>query len=177
MNKIERTSWLIEKFQKFNFWLLIFPIAAMIIIFFLDAANVLTIRFFGFKLTPIQKELIEDLLVVVVFLPLAYVLLGPGHINTDMFKDRFAPVFRFFADMVSSLALIFLAVIGFLATGTGTLHALRAGSVKMGNVQFPLAPFYICLTSGFFLLIIAATLIMLKRIFLFQQNSSQYTGK
>jgi TRAP-type C4-dicarboxylate transport system permease small subunit len=138
--------------------------------FFLDAVNVLTIRLFLFRLTPVQKELIEELLVIVVFIPLAYVLLGPGHIKTELLKSRMRGITRFSADMLTSIALLVLSVVCFLATGSGALHAIESGSVKMGDVQFPLSPFYVMLSFGFLLLSIATLLIMIKQIFTFIES-------
>ncbi|MBI2868997.1 MAG: hypothetical protein HYX96_04140 [Chloroflexi bacterium] len=123
-------SRVLDRVKQLNYWLLAIPMIALVGMFFLDAANVLTIRVFGFRATPSQKELIEEQLVLVVYIGLTYVLLGPGHIKTDMVKNHLKPLMRFFADLVSDLAMLSLAVFTTVATSSGTIVSYRPAGRK-----------------------------------------------
>ncbi len=164
MTGTERISKAINVFQKINWALVVISVIALVAMLLLDSVNIITIRLFSFRATPFQKEAIEELLIIVVFLPLAYVLVGPAHIKTDMFKNMTPKTVRFGMDMVTGIAITVLSVGCFLATGKGTLHAIQFHSVKMGDVQFSLIPFYVCITLSFLLLFIGNILVVMKQI-------------
>jgi len=177
MTSLERVSWLIEKFKRFNYWLLYIVIAALAVTFILDSINPIVIKLIGVALFPFQKELVEELLVVIVWLPFAYVLLGPGHIVTDIFRNRMGRRLGFASDMLTGVAILVGGLVAFSASLIGTAYVIQFKSVKMGVVQFSLIPFYVSLNISFFLFIIADILLILKRIFAFKEEKSEMAAK
>ena len=164
MQENDLVTRLLEKYKQFNYWLLVVPMIAMVAMFLLDAVNVATIRLFGFRATPGQKELIEELLIVVAYAGLAYVLLVPGHIKTDMVKNRLRGRLRFVADIAGDAAILFVAVFCTWTTMGGTIHNITFGSRKQGEIEFSLIPFFVLITLSFALLAFAALLVMIKHI-------------
>ena len=114
---------------------------------------------------------------IIVWLPFAYVLLGPGHIVTDMFRNRMGQRSGFVADMIVGAAVLVAGLVAFSASLGGTLHAIRFRSIKMGEVQFSLIPFYVTISVSFFLFVIADILWMLQRVFRFKQGEPGSRGK
>ena len=166
----ERISQAADKFKQFNSWLMYISMAALVATFILDSLNPLTIKLMGIRLFPFQKELVEELLIVVVWLPFAYVLIGPGHIVTDIFRLRMGRRMGFAADMLIGLAVLVAGGGAFLASLSGSAHAIQFQAVKMGEVPFSLIPFYITINFSFFLFVIADILLMLKRIYAFRES-------
>jgi len=117
-----------------------------------------------------QKELVEELLVIIVWLPFAYVFIGPGHIVTDIFRNRMGKRLGFVADMITGFAVLLAAGIAFWASLKGSAHAIQVKSLKMGEVQFSLIPFYISLNISFFLFAVANILLMLKKFFCYRKD-------
>lgn len=150
--------------KKLNYWILFIPIIAMFGMMFLDGVNVITIRFFGFRAVPGHKELIEELMIIVVYVGLAYVLLERGHIKTNILKNQFPPALRFAADIIADLVCIGLPAFMAYVSGTGLVWSIIHRSAKQGDVQFPLTPFYVVVTASFAMLSIAAVFIMIKHI-------------
>ncbi|MBI2868516.1 MAG: TRAP transporter small permease [Chloroflexi bacterium] len=161
---------LIEKFKQVNYWLLSVPVLALFAMFFLDAANVTTIRLFGVRATPIQKELIEQLIILVVFLALTYVLLGPGHIKTDIIRNHLNRPLRFAAEMISDVTTLLFALFCTWTTGAGTLYTIQVKAQTMGIIQLSLAPFYVAITLSFALLAIGSLLVLIRHIMLFREG-------
>ena len=170
-------SRLLERYKRVNYWLLALPMISLVIMFVLDAVNVTTIRLFGFRATPSSKEMIEELMIVVVFVSLAYVLLGPGHIKTDMLKSRFGPRLRFTAGLLSDTAVLLLAAFVTWTTTAGAIHAITHGATKMGDVEMALSPFYIVIAASFALLSFAALLVMVQHILCFKESRHNQTSE
>jgi len=166
-NKVSR---LLERYKRVNYWLLALPMVSLVIMFVLDAINVTTIRLFGFRATPSSKEMIEELMIVVVYVSLAYVLLGPGHIKTDMLKNRLGPRLRFAAELLGDTAVLFLAVFCTWTTTAGATHAITHGATKMADVEIALSPFYIVIAVSFALLSFAALLVMIQHVLCFKES-------
>ena len=177
MQGVNIVSRLLERYKRVNYWLLALPMASLVIMFMLDAINVTTIRLFGFRATPSSKEMVEELMIVVVYVSLAYVLLGPGHIKTDMLKNRLGSRLRFVFDMLSDTAVLSLAAFCTWTTGAGAFHAVTHGATKMGDVEMALSPFYIVITMSFVLLAFAALLVMLQHILCFKENLYSQPGE
>ena len=173
MTRGERISQAVEKFKRFNSWLMYIATVALAVTFILDSLNPITIKLLGIRLFPFQKELVEELLIVVVWLPFAYVLIGPGHIVTDIFRVRMGRRMGFAADMLIGVAVLVAGGVAFLASLSGSAHAIQFQAVKMGEVPFSLIPFYITINISFFLFVIADVLIMLKRIYAFRESGTK----
>ena len=164
---------LIEKVKKLNYWLLIIPMLALVGMMFLDAANAITIKLFSVRATPAQKELIEELLIVVVYVGMAYTLLERGHIKTDMLKNRFGPNLRFAADMLSDLACMVLFGYMAWASVNGAIYNLVRHSIKQGEITLPLSPFYVILAASIAMLFFASVLVFINHIHLRSSPDSQ----
>lgn len=173
MMNLGQVSWLLTRFEKFNYWMMYLVIGALVTTFILDSLNPLCVKLLEFNLFPFQKEMVEELLVIIVWLPFAYVLIGPGHIVTDILRVRMGRRQGFVADVIVGIVTIAVALIAFLASLSGTIHTIQFDSKKMGEIQFSLIPFYIFINISFFLFFIAAILMILKRIFVFKEARSE----
>ncbi len=170
-------SRLLERLKQINYWLLILPMIALVGMFFLDAVNVTTIRLFGVRATPAQKELIEEQLILVIYVGLAYVLLGPGHIKTEMVKDLFGPRLRFIATMISDTAMLSLAAFTTSAITAGAITSFTHGATKMGEIQVPLGPFHMMIAVSFAMLTLVALLVMIHHILCFREGQHKQLSK
>ena len=173
MTQGERISQAIKKFQRFNSWLMYIVVFALCTSFIVDSLNPIIIKLLGFRLFPFQKELVEELMIVVIWLPFAYVLIGPGHIVTDIFRIRMGRRMGFAADMLIGVAVLVAGGVAFLASLSGSAHAIQFQAVKMGEAPFSLIPFYITINISFFLFVIANILLMLKRIYAFRESGTK----
>ncbi len=159
-----RISWMLDRFKRFNYWLLILPMLALFGMMALDALNLITIRLFGFSATPGHKVIIEELIIIAVYTGITYALLGPGHIRTDILKDHFGPHLRLAADLISYL--VGLGIAGFItfSTGTRAINAFVTHVDKMGEIQVFVAPFYLAITISFALLWLGLLLLLIQSI-------------
>lgn len=164
---------LFDKFLKFNYWLVYVAVFAIIISVLLDSINPITIRFFHFQTTPVQKELIEELLLIMIYVPFAYVLMGPGHIKTELIKRRFGRRLGFAADMLVDSATFALGVIIFSASISRLQHVIKYDSIKAGEVQFSMLPFDAAMSFSFLMIIIASILLMLKHIYIYKKGEPE----
>jgi TRAP-type mannitol/chloroaromatic compound transport system permease small subunit len=171
MTQGERISQAVEKFKRFNSFVMYISVAGLFITFILDSLNPLCVKLLKFNLFPFQKELIEELLVIIVWLPFAYVLIGPGHIVTDILRTRMGRRLGFVADVIVGIATIAIGLLAFLASLKGTFHSIQFNTIKMGEIQFSLIPFYIFINIAFFLFLIAGILLMLKHLFAFKEGN------
>ncbi|MBI2868388.1 MAG: TRAP transporter small permease [Chloroflexi bacterium] len=160
----------IDGFQKANRWLMALPMAALVGMLVLDSVNVTTIRLFKFVAIRGQKDLIEELLVVAIFVPLAYVLLGPGHIKTDMVVNALKARLRFAATMISDIAILSIALFCTWTSVFGGLAVFARGTTKQGDLQLPLTPGYTAISLAFILLVIAAVLHLVYHIALYRDK-------
>ena len=168
-----RIARLIERVKKLNYWLLAVPMLALFGQLFLEAANITTIKLFGVRTTPSQKELIEEFLIIVVYSGMAYTLLERGHIQTNMLKNRLRPKLRFVATMISDVACVTLFGYMTWATVNGAIWNLVRHSGKQGEVIIPLSPFYVILAVSITMLFFAAVLVFINHIALRLSPDSQ----
>lgn len=163
---------LIDRFKKINYSLLILSMIALAIMCFLDFMSVVTVRGFGFRLLPEHKGFIEQLLTIVIYIPAAYVLLGPGHLKITMISDRCRGFFRPLVDFASALSAFVIG--GFLTWMAilGMLNSAKIHSLMQGELSVPLLPFFIVIVLSLVFFCIAALLLLLREAFRLRNNLS-----
>jgi TRAP-type C4-dicarboxylate transport system permease small subunit len=172
---MEKFSKIVETYRKINYWMLPFPIICMVSMILLDSLNVTSIRLFQVRVTPLQKELIEELIVIVIYFGMAYVLLGPGHIKTHMLKDHFGAKIRFASDMITDLVTLAFASFTAVAATAGTIEAYTRKWFHMGDIEFTIVPFFAVIAVSFILFAIAALMVLIQHILEFKETGySQY---
>ena len=155
---------MVNMFVRLNHYLLWIPVLCTIAILFIDSANVLTIRLFGVRATPSQKELIEEIVTIVALFPVAYIYLVPGFIKTELIVSRIRPGVRFVLEVASDLVILIVAGFCSYAGIGGFIKAVTTNALKMGSWQFPLWPFFGFIALGFVFLAIAAIFRIIQRI-------------
>ncbi|MBI2869803.1 MAG: TRAP transporter small permease [Chloroflexi bacterium] len=158
----------LNKIRLFNRWFLAIPMVTMLAMMVFDSVNVISIRFFSFRIIPAQKEFIEEFIIIVVYGGLAYVLLERGHIKTDLVVNQLGRTGRFIAQMVADFFCI--VVTGYItyATTIGLMWTLANRSAKQGDIIIPLAPFYIMITFSFGLFLFCSILLTIKHVSVFR---------
>ncbi|MBI2869033.1 MAG: TRAP transporter small permease [Chloroflexi bacterium] len=174
-----RIESLIKAYTRFNRWLMIVPMVTLLAIMLIDGLNIITIRFFGIRATPVQKEIIEELLIVMGYMALAYILLAPGtgHIKTEMIQKRLPEGMRKAANILIGFVSLFVSGYVVYASTTGLIFTLVYRSAKEGMVMIPLAPFYLVIPLSFLLFFIGSLLLLIRDIAMFGEPGLKHEGE
>ena len=126
-------------------------------------ADVISTKLLRYSI-PSSVEFIEELMVLMVFLSIAYVAQERGHIRVTIL-ERFMPgSLRFAFELFGHL--VGIMVIGFLSWRSFVLlrYAIVTKLVKDGTIKFPLWPSDLAVFIGFTCLTIAFILLFAKTI-------------
>ena len=126
-------------------------------------ADVVGVKVFEWAI-PSSVEYIEELMVLIVFLCIAYVELERGHIRVTII-ERFIPgilrhIFRLFGYLVGILIIGFMSWRGFELVQ----YSFEMGLNKTGTVRFPLWPSHMAVFIGLTCLTIVYLLLFSKTI-------------
>ena len=126
-------------------------------------ADVVGVKLFEWAV-PSSVEFIEELMVLIVFLCIAYVELERGHIRVTII-ERFIPgvlryIFRLFGYLVGILIIGFMSWRGFELVR----YSFEMGLAKTGTVRFPLWPSHMAVFIGLTCLTIVYILLFSKMI-------------
>lgn len=111
--------------------------------------DVLTNNIFGRPIEGNAEIVAAYYMVLIVFLPLAFVELRHEHINADLLVRTFSPLWQRVVYVFGSV--VCLAFFGALTwqTGIDAWRALRIGEVMMGSIYIPIWPAKFALPLGF----------------------------
>ena len=131
-------------------------------------ADVIGVKIFKWAI-PSSVEYIEELMVLIVFLCIAYVELERGHIRVTI-MERFMPgvlrhIFKLFGYLVGTLIIGFMSWRGFELVR----YSFDMGLVKTGTVRFPLWPSHLAVFIGLTSLTIVYILLLCKTFFARQE--------
>lgn len=163
MNVRNRLQSFDARITKFIKWLSYVAAACAGCTMLISVADVISSNFTRWSI-PSSVEFIEELMVFMVFLAIAYVKLERGHINVTILEryisGRVRYTFSLFGDLIGIL------VIGFLSWRSFHLltYAIVTQLVKAGTIKFPIWPSNLAVFLGFTCLTIAFILMFSKKI-------------
>lgn len=127
--------------------------AAVVLTMLLIVADVLGRKFF--KSVPGALELSEGLMIVIIFMPAAYVALRKGHIFIDAVTMHLPRNVQIILDAFSAVfGLVLFGIIAWMSWGVAW-QAFQIGEYRVGLVSIPIWPFRMVFSIGYWLLCIA----------------------
>jgi len=154
--------WWVGKLDKFNGWFInlgVFSLFAMMVI---DTLNIIGAKF-GVSVIPAGKTFIEELMTVVVFVGLGYVLFNQGHIKTEIVKNYFPPVLRFLGDVLSYGVIAIVSGIISWRNGVTAIVYIRDSVTSPADIPVPMGPFVLLIALSFFNLSLCSVLLLVKK--------------
>ena len=145
---VERMNNIVDWLKKYNRVLILVGGFALFAMMVIDTANIVGVKF-GVRVIPAGKTIIEELMTVVVFIGLGFVLLEYGHIKTDVLKSRLSGRLRFTSDVASYSLIILVSALISWYNGSTTIEYFKIGVTSPADLPIPMAPFFLLITISF----------------------------
>ena len=160
---------------KFNQFLLFIGAVSIFIMIVVDVLNVIGAKA-GVMIVPSGKTIIEEMLVVIIYIGMGYVMLNRGHIKTDILKNRFPHKVSFALDIFTFVLIIAVSTYIFVKNAGTFMLFFTKGISLPGIVQIPKWPAQLLLVLGFLNLAVCTMLLLLESLLLkFSRITSKTT--
>ena len=127
----------------------------------IDTVNIIGVKL-GYKVIPSGKTIIEELMTVVVFVGLGYVLLKDQHIKTEIVKKRFSPVARFVTTIIQYFIVVFISIFIVWENCPTAVDYLRNNVTSPADIPVPMGPFFLLLAISFLNLAFAGGFLLIR---------------
>lgn len=154
-------SWLIAKLEKLNVWIIDVGVICLFFMMVIDTVNIIGIKF-GLEVVPAGKTFIEELMSVLVYIGMAYVLLGRGHIKTEILKNRFPRPLRFASDVLTYAVIASVGGFIFWRTIIAAIDSFQRHATVPAKILVPIGPFILIIALAFFNLALCALLVLIR---------------
>ncbi|MCK4792859.1 MAG: TRAP transporter small permease [Desulfobacteraceae bacterium] len=161
---IRMVDYLLGKLEKTNKWLMVFGVISLFAMMIIDTVNVISSQFGG-DLIPSGKTLIEELMTVVVFIGLAYLVFERRHIKTEILSRHFSPRLRFFSNILKYLLTASVSLLIFWMNAKTAIQYLMQNVTNPADVPIPMGPFVAIISISFLNLAITALLFFVKECY------------
>jgi TRAP-type C4-dicarboxylate transport system permease small subunit len=124
----------------------------------IDTVNIVGIKV-GFVVIPGGKTIIEELMTIVVFIGLGFVMFERGHMKTEILKTLFPPLFKKISSIISYLLMIFVSVFFFWTHAKVAIQYFREGVTSPSDIAIPMAPSFTLIALAFLNVAVCAFLL------------------
>ena len=132
----------------------------------IDAFNVVAIKF-GFVIFPAGKTIIEELMVVVVFVGLGHLFFVDNHIKTELIRKRLSPLLNSMIDYFKYILVLAISLFVFFENFPTAIEFLLNWVTSPADIPIPMGPFYFILAISFFNLFANSFFLLFKKIWQF----------
>ncbi len=154
-------NWLLSGAEKFNRVFINVGAIAVVAIMVVDTLSIVGL-WFGKRVIPGDKTIIEEMMILVVYISLAYVLFERGHIKTEILKKRSSPPLHFASTVVALVVMMGVSIYIGWQNLFGGLECLRHNAVQTADLPIPTGPFFLVIAISFFNLALCALLFLIK---------------
>lgn len=157
-------DWLVIKWQVVNVAFIALGAACLFGMMMIDTVNIIGVQA-GREIIPAPKVLIEELMTVVVFIGIGDVLLGRGHIKTDVVKKHFPPRLRLISDLASHVLIIGASGFVCWALAVAAAKSFHEHATVAASIPIPIAPFILVIAVSFFNMGLCAVILLAREWF------------
>jgi len=141
-------------------------------IMFIDTVNAVGIKL---KLVaiPSGKTLIEEMMAVLVYSGIGYLLFDRGHIKTEAILSRLPKYMKFFSSILSySVMFVVSGYIFWMNTGTA-IYFLKEKVHKIAAIPVPMGPFFVLISLAFLVFSLCAVVFLIDEIFSYSVSQKE----
>lgn len=154
-------TWLLAILDKANRVLINLGVVALFAMMIIDTLSIIGLQF-GIRAIPGDKTIIEELMTLVIFIGIAYVLFERGHIKTEILKSRFTPPLRFASNVLAYLVMACVCIFIAWTNGAGAIEFLRLNVTSPADLPIPMGPFLLLIAIAFADLALCTVLLLIK---------------
>jgi len=147
---------------KVNKWFINLGLISLFAIMVIDTVGIVGAKY-GVRIIPGGKTIIEELMTVVVFVGIAYLLFERGHIKTDFVKKHFPPGLRFFSDILAYVVMIGVSGLIFWTNGKTAIEYLELNVTSPADIPVPMGPFFLLISISFLSLGVCSFFLLIKK--------------
>lgn len=115
---------------------------------FIDTANIVGIKL-SLIVIPAGKTFIEELMTVVVYIGISFVLFERGHIKSEIVKKHFSPRLRFASDVFTYSLLAAISGLISWINLTTAIEYFQLGKTTPADIPVPMGPFILIISLSF----------------------------
>jgi TRAP-type C4-dicarboxylate transport system permease small subunit len=143
-------------------WLAIVAAVSIAVMMIVDSLDIIGTKFLC-RSIPGALDISEDLMVILTFLPLAFVALERGHIRITLLEERMSPLLRFVFQIIQYV--IAILITGFL-TWRGFFQFQRTLALMQlkEGIDLPIWPANLTVAIGFGILTLAWMLLLARTL-------------
>jgi TRAP-type C4-dicarboxylate transport system permease small subunit len=124
----------------------------------IDTVNIVGIKF-GFVVIPGGKTIIEELMTIVVFIGLGFVMFERGHMKTEILKSLFPPFFKKISSIIGYLLMVLVSTFLFWAHAKVAIQYFREGVTSPSDIAIPMGPSFTLIALAFLNVAVCAALL------------------
>lgn len=133
----------------------------------IDTINIIGVKLRLFTI-PSGKEFIEEMMTIVVYTGIGYVLFKGGHIKTEVFIKKLRQNLISVFNSLGYLLMFFIGIYIFWTTSMVSISFWEKNVVQPSIIPVPMAPFVTLIALSFLNFSLCNMILFVKEIFIFQ---------